>query len=180
MGLIFACFFIGHVFYLKKTKTCCDTGTENCGSLCIFIVNFMRLANGAVLEKEKKIKKEGKNLRILVVDDEPLICLCVSRYLAKRALVKTAATADEALDEIGKQHYDLCFLDIIMPGTYTGLEAMKIIKEQYPNTKVAVMSATSLNETMKKEVGDYAFAYIQKPFNLSDVGAVAEIVEAAL
>ena len=126
------------------------------------------------------MKKDFKTLRILVVDDEPLIRHCVARFLKKRALVKTASTAEEALNEIGDQHYDLCFLDVIMPGKMTGLEAMKIINERSPNTKVAIMTATPLNEAMKEQVEDYACALIEKPFNLSDVGAVAEMVEVAL
>ena len=126
------------------------------------------------------MKKDFKTLRILVVDDEPLIRHCVARFLKKRALVKTASTAEEALNEIEDQHYDLCFLDVIMPGKMTGLEAMKIINERSPNTKVAIMTATPLNEAMKEQVEDYACALIEKPFNLSDVGAVAEMVEVAL
>jgi len=126
------------------------------------------------------MKKEGKTLSILVVDDEPLICMVVSRYLGKRALVKTAFTADEALNEIEKQHYDLCFLDIIMPGTNTGLDAMKIINEQFPNTKVVIMSASPLEEDMKKQVGEYAYAHIPKPFSLSDIGEVTDSVVASL
>jgi DNA-binding NtrC family response regulator len=126
------------------------------------------------------MKKDFKTLRILVVDDEPLILHCVARFLKKRALVKTASTAEEALNEIEDQHYDLCFLDVIMPGKMTGLEAMKIINERSPNTKVAIMTATPLNEAMKEQVEDYACALIEKPFNLSDVGAVAEMVEVAL
>ena len=126
------------------------------------------------------MKKDFKTLRILVVDDEPLILHCVARFLKKRALVKTASTAEEALNEIEDQHYDLCFLDVIMPGKMTGLEAMKIINERSPNTKVAIMTATPLNEAMKEQVEDYACALIEKPFNLSDIGMVTEMVEVAL
>ena len=126
------------------------------------------------------MRKEDKIPRILVVDDEPLICMMVARYLRKRALVNTASTADEALHEIMKQHYDLCFLDIIMPGTNTGLDAMKIINEHFQNTKVVIMSAAPLEEVTKKQVGEYAYAHIPKPFSLSDIGAVTDLVAASL
>jgi hypothetical protein len=33
---------------------------------------------------------------------------------------------------------------------------------------------------MEEQVADYAFALIEKPFNLSDVGTVTEMVEVAL
>jgi DNA-binding NtrC family response regulator len=125
------------------------------------------------------MKKDGKTLRVLVVDDEPLILMCISKFLEKSALVKTASTAEEALDEIEAQHYDLCFLDVILPGM-TGLDAMKIINERSPNTKVAIMTGTFLNEAMKEQVKGFAYAFIEKPFGLSDIGEVVERAAVAL
>ena len=123
--------------------------------------------------------KDFKTLRILVVDDNLLILMALSRFLRKIALVKVASTAEEALEAIGEQHYDLCFLDFILPGM-TGLDAMKIINEQFPNTKVAIMTGTLLNEAMKEQVDDYAYTFIEKPFALSDIEGVVERVTVAL
>jgi len=122
--------------------------------------------------------KEYK-LQILVVDDEPLILMSISRFLKSIALVKTVSTAEEALEAITEQHYDLCFLDVILPGM-TGLDAMKIINELSPNTKVAIMTGTFLDEAMKQQVDDYAYTFIEKPFALSDIKGVAERVAVAL
>jgi len=119
------------------------------------------------------MKKEFKTLRILVVDDNSLILMSLSRFLKKIALVKTASTAEEALEAIEEQHYDLCLLDFTLPGM-TGLDAMKIINEQFPNTKVAIMTGTLLNEAMKEQVDDYAYTFIEKPFALSDIAGVVE------
>ena len=118
-------------------------------------------------------------LQILVVDDEPLILMSISRFLKKIALVKTVSTAEEALDAIKEQHYDLCFLDVMLPGM-TGLDAMKIITELSPNTKVAIMTATLLNEAMKQQVDDNAYTFIEKPFGLSDIEGVVERATVAL
>jgi DNA-binding NtrC family response regulator len=125
------------------------------------------------------MKKDFKTLRILVCDDEPLIIMSISRFLKKVALVKTVLTAEEALDAIDEQHYDLCFLDVTLPGM-TGLDAMKIIAEQSPNTKVAIMTGTLLNEAMKEQVDDYAYTFIEKPFALSDIEGAVERVTVAL
>ena len=122
--------------------------------------------------KKKKMGKEYK-LQILVVDDNPLILMSLSRFLKKIALVKTVSTAEEALGTIKEQHYDLCFLDVFLPGM-TGLDAMKIINELSPNTKVAIMTGALLNEAMKEQVDDYAYSFIEKPFALSDIEGVVE------
>jgi DNA-binding NtrC family response regulator len=123
--------------------------------------------------------KDSKTLRILVVDDNPLILMSLSRFLKKIALVKTVSTAEEALDAIEEQLYDLCFLDVTLPGM-TGLGAMKIINELYPDTKVAIMTGNILNEAMKKQVDDQAYTFIEKPFSISDIEGVVERATVAL
>jgi len=125
------------------------------------------------------MKKDFNTLQILVVDDNTLILMSISRFLKKIALVKTVSTAEEALDAIKEQHYDLCFLDVNLPGM-TGLVAMKIINELSPNTKVVIMTATILNDAMKQQVDDYAYTFIEKPFALSDIEGVVERATVAL
>jgi len=134
--------------------------------------------NPDLILKKKKMGQEYK-LQILVVDDNPLILMSVSRFLKKIALVKTVSTAEEALDAIKEQHYDLCFLDVMLPGM-TGLDAMKIITELSPNTKVAIMTGSLLNEAMKEQVDNYAYTFIEKPFGLSDIEGVVERATVAL
>jgi len=121
------------------------------------------------------LKKSGRILRILVVDDEPLILWGISKFLAEISEVKTVATAEQALDEIKRQDYDLCFLDYNLPGM-KGLEAMKIMNVQTPNTKVAIMSGSFMDEALKRQIDAIAFAFIEKPFDLSKIREVAERV----
>ena len=125
------------------------------------------------------MRKNGVILRVLVVDDEPLILWGISKFLEKSAVVKAVASAEEALDEIEAQHYDLCFLDVILPGM-TGLDAMKRINERSPNTKVVIMSGSSLDDAMKGQIEDLAYAFIEKPFGLSHIREVTERVAADL
>jgi DNA-binding NtrC family response regulator len=125
------------------------------------------------------MKKNGTTLRVLIVDDEPLILWGLSRFFKKIAMVKTVFTAEEAFNEIGAQHYDLCLLDVILPEV-TGLEAMKIINERSPNTKVAIMSGSFIDEDMIEQIKDIAYAFIEKPFDLSYIKGVAEITTVAL
>ncbi len=122
---------------------------------------------------------DDTTLRVLVVDDEPLILYGISRFLYGRAVVKTATTAEEAIDEIVAQQYDLCFLDINLPGM-TGLDAMKIINELSPITKVAIMTGNLLDEAMKMHIEDTAYAFIEKPFSLSHIRGVTDKVAAEL
>ena len=85
------------------------------------------------------MKTEDDRLRILIVEDEPLIRFIFTRVFSEIAETKTAESAEQALEEIGTQHYDLCFLDYNLPGM-NGLDALKIIKEKSKKTKVVIMS----------------------------------------
>ena len=125
------------------------------------------------------MKKEGTTLRILVVDDEPLILYSLSRFLKKKAAVKTVASAEEAIDEMVAQHYDLCFLDITLPGM-TGLDALKIIKELSPITKVTIMTGNFLDEAMTRQIEKTAYAFIEKPFELLHIQEVVNRVATTL
>ena len=125
------------------------------------------------------MRKDGKLLRVLVVDDEPLIRDGLCRFLDKKSSVMTVGSAEEALEEIRTQHYDLCFLDVILPGM-NGVETMKIIKELSPSTKVAIMSGGYLCEDMKRQIAEGALEFIEKPFDLSRIREIANRVAAAL
>jgi DNA-binding NtrC family response regulator len=125
------------------------------------------------------MKKDFKTLRVLVCDDEPLITMSISRFLKEKALVKTVPTAEEALDAIEEQHYDLCFLDIMLPGM-SGLDAMKIINELSPTTKVAIMTGNLLDEAMKMHIEDTAYTFIEKPFSLSHIRGITDKVAVEL
>ena len=122
-------------------------------------------------------RRDGTTLQVLVVDDEPLILDVIARFLDRSVAVKTVASAEEALDEIVAQHYDLCFLDISLPGM-TGLDAMKIINKLSPTTKVALMTGNLLDEAMKKKIEDTAYAFIEKPFELIHIKEVVDRVAA--
>ena len=62
----------------------------------------------------------------------------------------------------------------------TGLDAMKIINELSPTTKVAIMTGNALDEAMKMQIEDAAYAFIEKPFSLSHIKEVAERVAALI
>ncbi|MHB8890284.1 MAG: response regulator [Acidobacteriaceae bacterium] len=111
--------------------------------------------------------------RILVVDDDALILYSLSRTLKSRYPdIKTVADGESALEEFRKGVFDLCLLDFFLPGI-NGLEVMKKIKEISPRTKVVIMTAGAMDAGMRSAIEEGAFHFIEKPFDLSEVIAVA-------
>ena len=118
-------------------------------------------------------------LRVLIVDDEPIIQFVLSLLFRKVADVKTVSSAEEAFDEVEAQFYHLCFLDIILPGM-NGLDAMKVINELSPKTKVAIMTAADLDDAMKVQIDTYAHELVEKPFTLKRIREIATKVGVTL
>ncbi|MGD2080435.1 MAG: response regulator [Nitrospirota bacterium] len=113
--------------------------------------------------------------KILVVDDEPFILSSIERALSNRAEVKTVGTATEALEEVSSCHYALCLLDYLLPDM-NGLEVMSEINKISPETKVAIMTGSHLDDTMKQTIEESAYHFISKPFSLQQIKDVAQKV----
>ena len=114
--------------------------------------------------------------RILVVDDEKGICENVQKILAKNNYdVTHALSAKEALEMMAKDSYSLLISDIVMPEK-NGLELLKMVKEQWPLTKVIIMTAYASTDTAMKAIRLGALDYIPKPFTPKEIRQTVERV----
>ena len=112
--------------------------------------------------------------KILVVDDEKGICDNVLKILAKKNYqVTLALSAKEALEKMAKESFALLISDIVMPET-NGLELLRLAKDQWPLTKVIIMTAYASTETAMKAIRLGALDYIPKPFTPSELRTTVE------
>ncbi|UCG11038.1 MAG: response regulator [Deltaproteobacteria bacterium] len=117
---------------------------------------------------------EAKN-KILVVDDEEKICRNVEKILSKDDYdVSYALSANEALEKMAKESYALLISDIIMPGM-NGLEFLKLVKNQWPLTKVILFTAYASTDTAVKAIRLGALDYIPKPFTPDELRLPVEL-----
>jgi DNA-binding response OmpR family regulator len=113
--------------------------------------------------------------KILVVDDEKKICLNVEKILAKDNYdVSYALSANEALEKMARESYSLLISDIIMPGM-NGLEFVKLVKNQWPLTKIILFTAYASTETAVKAIRLGAVDYIPKPFTPDELRLPVEL-----
>ena len=113
--------------------------------------------------------------KILVVDDEVKICRNVEKILGKDDYdVSWASSADEALEKMAKESYKLLISDIIMPGM-NGLEFLKLVKNQWPLTKVIMFTAYASTDTAVKAMRLGAVDYIPKPFTPDELRRPVEL-----
>lgn len=112
--------------------------------------------------------------KILVVDDEKGICENVQKILAKNNYeVTQALSAKEALDMMANDSFSLLISDIVMPEK-NGLELLKVVKDQWPFTKVIIMTAYASTDTAMKAIRLGALDYIPKPFTPKEIRETVE------
>ncbi len=110
--------------------------------------------------------------RILVADDEESIRWVLSKALKKQNYdVETAEDGIQAQDMVQKRRYDLAILDIKMPGM-SGLEVLKFIRDEHPQTLVVIMTAEATMEHAVTAMKNGAYDYLTKPFDLTALDAI--------
>lgn len=111
--------------------------------------------------------------RILVVDDEPEITAILSDLFAAKYYSTSAASAEEALELLTKNNYELVVSDITMPGM-SGLEMIPHVRNISPDTVVVMISGMQTVESAIGALRLGAFDYVMKPFDLRQVEAVVK------
>ena len=115
----------------------------------------------------------GDRSRILIVDDEPEITAILSDLFAAKYFSTSAASAEEALQVLARNDYELVVSDITMPGM-SGLEMIPHVRKMSPNTVVVMISGMQTVESAIDALRLGAFDYVMKPFDLRQVEAVVK------
>ena len=111
----------------------------------------------------------SEQLRILVVDDEPSVCLALDGVLSRQGyLVKTALNGSEALRYLDNQPVDLALLDLNMKGM-NGLELMAEIKHRWPDTVIMILTGYGTLQTALTALRQGAHDYLLKPSSPQDI-----------
>lgn len=110
-------------------------------------------------------------LRILIADDAPDIRLLLKMYLTDTRLevVGEATNGAEAVEMAGAEKPDAVILDLAMP-VMDGLEAIPLIKQASPGTKIVVLSGFDADRMAERAIGLGAETYLQKGVALGDIG----------
>jgi DNA-binding NtrC family response regulator len=109
-------------------------------------------------------------MKILVVDDEPLVRDIVGKGLSRMGGydVEIAQSGPEAIEKMEKDVFDLVLTDLKMP-EMDGLELLKTIKGTRPEVMVILMTAYGSIETAVEAMRMGANDYITKPVNFNDL-----------
>jgi two-component system KDP operon response regulator KdpE len=110
----------------------------------------------------------AKNVKILVVDDEPKIRLFIRTNLEARGYeVHLAQDGVEAVEKAALVSPDVIVLDVNMP-RMDGIEACRRIRE-WTNTPIIILSVREDEKDKVKALNEGADDYVTKPFGIEEL-----------
>ena len=116
--------------------------------------------------------------RILVVDDEEMLLLYLSKRLKKHNYdVVTCLSGEEALEKVKAFDFDVVILDVILPGI-DGYEVCRRLKSDKKTSGIMVL-ILSVRKTVEERLKGYeveADDYIIKPYDLEELLAKIRIL----
>jgi DNA-binding NtrC family response regulator len=112
---------------------------------------------------------EKKDVRILVVDDEPTMADSLKQNLIEEGYsVDTAATGAEAIELFDQGGHHLAICDLQLPDI-DGLEVMRHIKDARPTTEVIVVTGHGSVPKAVEATKAGAFDFVDKPFDFEEL-----------
>ena len=110
-----------------------------------------------------------KNMKILLVDDDEWIRDSLSLFFeAEGCNLLTFETAEEGMEAVNQQTYDIVISDYKLPGM-DGLEFFRRVKEKQPNAFQILITAYANCEIIKEADELGVKDIIPKPFTSEDV-----------
>lgn len=110
-------------------------------------------------------------MKILIVEDEVELLDSMASYLKNEDFICEKATSFfDAEDKIISFKYDIIILDITLPDG-SGIDLLKLVKEQSSKTGVLIVSAKNSLDDKLKGLDLGADDYITKPFHLAELNS---------
>ncbi len=120
----------------------------------------------------------SSQVQIMIVDDHTLFRSGLKMLLQEETNLKVVAetaTAEEALELLKGQAIDLILMDVTLKDM-DGLEATKIIKQEYPNIKVIVLTMHNDEPYLMKALKAGASGYVLKEAATTELASAIRTV----
>ena len=107
---------------------------------------------------------DNKPIRILTVDDHPLLRAGIVAVLASEpdmAVVAEATNGQEAIEQFRRQRPDVTLMDLQMP-LMNGTDAILAIRQEFPHARIIVLTTYSGDAQVGRALKAGAFGYLLK------------------
>jgi len=127
--------------------------------------------------RDEKSARDTPIPRLLIVDDEESICFSMSEYFSLQGYkVDTASEVEEAEKLLAATNYKVVIQDLrlTMTNNHDGLEIIRLVRAQNPQTRIVVLTAYGSAEIEDEARRCGADAFLRKPKPLSQVAQVVQ------
>lgn len=117
-----------------------------------------------------KLREEGDNMKILIVEDNKTIQKDIDKELSKHFDTETCGDGEEGLYLISQGIYDLIILDLMLPNM-GGIEILNQARKDGIDTPILILTA---KETLDDKVEAFSLGandYLTKPFYMDELVA---------
>jgi len=115
---------------------------------------------------------EDRKLRVMIVDDEPIVGKRLGPALEKNGFeVETFLDPAEALGRLKEQSFDIVVTDFRME-ELDGIQVLTHVMESCPETRVILITGYATVEVAREALVKGAFDFIAKPFKPKELRAV--------
>jgi DNA-binding NtrC family response regulator len=106
---------------------------------------------------------------VMVLDDEDVVCERLREFLSKKGMaVETFTDSSAALERLKGKRFDVIVTDVKMEGP-TGMDVLMAVKQLGYDSEVIMITGYGTFESMREAEAVGVFAYIGKPFKMSDM-----------
>ena len=112
----------------------------------------------------------GSKPQVMVVDDDLSMCNFLRTFLVERGYsAVTVGSADEAVKRYHAERPAAVILDVVMPGTMDGLDALAAFKKIDREVPIIVLSGQGRTTTVVQAMKLGASDFVSKPFDETDL-----------
>nr|WP_320012153.1 sigma-54 dependent transcriptional regulator [uncultured Desulfobulbus sp.] len=114
------------------------------------------------------------NLKILIVDDEPIARENLEHIIQKEGYqTRVARDGEEAINLLKQEEINLVLTDLCMKGR-DGMEVLGEAKQLWPDVEVVVITGHATVDTAVEAMRRGAYDYVAKPFKINELRMIVE------
>ncbi|MEJ5262850.1 MAG: PAS domain S-box protein [Ignavibacterium sp.] len=107
-----------------------------------------------------------KTKKVLLVEDDPINIQTISAFIGNLVQLTALNNADDAIDIVNNETFDLILMDIGLNGDKSGLDVVQEIRSlpQYHSTPIVAVTAYALDSDRDRMLSSGCTHYLAKPF----------------
>ena len=109
--------------------------------------------------------------RILIVEDNAATRKLAARMLSSLGYrVDVAKDAEEAIDLLRTEQFDILFTDIVMPGERDGIALAREVRHNHPD--IHIIFTSGFSEMNPQDIEELRATYVTKPYRKAEIAKI--------